>query len=130
VVKTRIVGDAAAFLVGVFWGSPAPGEPDLAMTMQGHYVLVQGVAGIVERDGPGNLVSHAPAVDGVELFDALLRVPCTRGFVFAGVITDLESIAVELGDLVPGHEVAIVGRQVEALGDEPRSSICQQTPTT
>ena len=42
------------------------------------------------------------------------------GLVVAGVVADLEAVAVESGDLVPGHVVALVGRDVEALGDEER----------
>jgi hypothetical protein len=38
--------------------------------------------------------------------------------VVAGVVADLEAVAVEPGDVIPGHVVALVGREVEALGDE------------
>ena len=36
----------------------------------------------------------------------------------AGVVADLEAVAVEAGDLVPGHVVALVRREIEPLGDE------------
>ena len=40
----------------------------------------------------------------------------------ARVITDLETIVVELGDLLPCHVIAFVRGEVEALGDEERRS--------
>jgi hypothetical protein len=36
------------------------------------------------------------------------------------VVPDLEAIAVELRDLVPGHVVRLVGREIEPFGDEER----------
>src|SRR5262249_4835785 len=38
--------------------------------------------------------------------------------VVASVVADLEAVFVELGDLIPGHVVALVGREVEPFGDE------------
>src|SRR5262245_620784 len=36
------------------------------------------------------------------------------------MVADLEAVFVELGDLVPGHVVLLVGREVPPLGDEER----------
>jgi hypothetical protein len=38
--------------------------------------------------------------------------------VVAGVVADLEAVTMELGNVVPGHVVAFVRREVEPLGDE------------
>ena len=84
----------------------------------GQDVPIQDVAGVGEADGPGDAVSQAPGVDGFELLGCPLRVLGAGGLVVAGVVADLESIPVELGDLVPGHVVALVRREVEPLGDE------------
>jgi hypothetical protein len=63
-------------------------------------------------------VSQAPGVDGFELLDGPLRVLGAGGLVVAGVVADLEAVTVELGDVVPGHVVALVRPGVEPSVDE------------
>ena len=98
--------------------SASPGELDPQSVQDGQDVLIQGVAGVGEADGPGDAVSQAPGVDGFESARWSLSGPLLGGFVVAGVVADLEAVAVELGDLVPGHVVALVRREVEPLADE------------
>ncbi len=118
VVAPRLIGEAPALVVGILGRSASPGELDPQFVKDRQDILIQDVAGIGEADGPRDAVSQALGVDGFELLDRPLRVLGARGLVVAGVVADLEAVTVKLGDLVPGHVVAFVRREVEAFGDE------------
>src|SRR5205807_5060958 len=110
-VEPRLVGEAPALVVGILGGSASPGELDPQAVKDGQDVPIQDVAGVGEGDGPGDAVSQAPGVDGFELLGCPLRILGAGGLVVAGVVADLEAVTVEPGDLVPGHVVALVGRE-------------------
>src|SRR5207237_9539879 len=128
-----LIGEAPALIVGILGRSASPGELDPQAVKDGQDVLIQDVAWVGEGDGPGDAVSQASGVDGFELLDRPLRVLGAGGLVVAGVVADLESVTVELGDLVPGHVVALVRREAEPLGNKegrPKAVLVQQRGRT
>src|SRR5262249_36593797 len=59
-------------------------------------------------------------IDPAELSGQVADIFPGYTLVVLGVVADLEAVLVQLRDLLPGHVVAFVGGEVEALGDEER----------
>ena len=63
--------------------------------------------------------------DGFQLFGEPRDVLLRDAEMVAGVVADLEAVAVQLRDLLPREVVALVGAEREALGDEKRGAETQ-----
>jgi hypothetical protein len=58
--------------------------------------------------------------DDLELFSQPADIFRGNAEVIARVVANLESVAVQVSDLIPSQVVALVGREGEAFGDEKR----------
>ena len=130
-IQPRLVREPLAILIGKLRTAAAPGEADAQVLKDGQSGLGQGVAGIGEAGRNRDPVFLATLVDPTHLGGQVAHGLVRDAKVIAGVVADLEAVLVELGDFLPGHVVAPVGRKIEAFRNKegrPKTVLLEEGP--
>ena len=117
-VHAGLESESASPFVRVFGRAAAPGETDAQPPQNRKRVGVYCIARISETDRARNALLEAPRADGLDLLRQLVEVASIDGQVVACVIADLEPVAVQFGDLRPGHVILFVRGKGKAFRDE------------
>src|SRR5690606_35629481 len=119
-VGARLVGAAATLRVGMLRRAAATREADAVSAKDRKRRLRDRVARPGEGHGPRDAMLHAACRDRLDL----VLEPADRrvgdAHVGSRVVSDLETAAVEVGDLLPRHVGGLVRPEGEPFGDEER----------
>src|SRR5579872_1718669 len=99
-VEPRLVGEAAPLLVGKLRRASAAGEANSQRSQNRQRAGIDAVSGIGKAGRPRQTVLLAAGVDGLDLFLELRQVLPGDRKMIAGVVADLEAVAVQVGDLL------------------------------
>ena len=128
-IPFRFVGHAPARFVGELRLGAATGPTEPHLLKQRNRPGMDRITRVGEANGLGNAMPQAQLVDMGEFLTQAAEQVGSDAHVAAGVVADLEAIPVQLGDLLPGHVVSLVGQEAEALGDEegpPEAQVLEQ----
>src|SRR5262249_60161304 len=112
--------DAVAFLVRIFRYAAAAGESKPELFEDRERTRIDRVAWIGERHRSRNAAAGELRVDRLDLLFEPGQVFFRRRHVIASVIADLEAVAIQFRDLLPGQVIGLVGTERESLADEER----------
>ncbi len=121
-IFARFERHATAHGVGHLGFAAASGEADARLRQHRQRGDIELVAGPGEAHRRRDPMLATPGRDDFELFRESADILRGNGEVVARVIADFKAVPMQLGDLLPRHVVALVGREREALGDEERGT--------
>src|SRR5436309_8085358 len=130
-VHTRLKGKPAPAFIRAFRRAAAPGESNAQPLQNRKGVQVDRIARIGETGWARNAVFEAVRVNRLELPGQLVQITGIHAHVVARVIADLEPVAVQFGNLLPGHVILFVRPKGKTFGDEKgggESVLLQQRP--
>src|SRR2546425_1161686 len=130
-VRTRLKRKPTPAFIRAFRRATAPGEANAQPLQNRKRVQVDRIARIGETGRAGNAVFEALRVNRLELLGQLVQITGSHAHVVARVIADLEPVAVQFGNLLPGHVILFVRPKRKTFGDEKgggESVLLQQRP--
>ena len=117
-VHARLVSESASPFVWVFGRAAAPGETNAQPLQNRQGARMNRVARIGETARARNALLDTARVDGLDLLSQFVEIAGIDGQVVARVIADLEAVAVQFGNLLPGHVILFVRAEGKAFRDE------------
>jgi hypothetical protein len=119
-IATGFIREAVSFFVWVLGRAAATGEPESKVRQHRDGGRVDRVTGIGEGCRRRNTVRGALRVDRLHLLVQFRKILLRQAHVIAGMVADLETVLVQLRDLLPREVLLFVRPEREPFGNEER----------